>query len=293
MHANPFVAEASTLYVVATPIGNLRDVTLRALDVLRSVDVVAAEDTRHTRQLLNHYGIEAKLVAAHEHNERAASMQVLDGLRAGRSVALVTDAGTPGISDPGAVLVRAVREAGFRAVPIPGPSALVAALSAAGIESTAFAFHGFLPSKGEARRQLLGRLAAGDAPLVFYEAPHRVLETVADLRAVLGSARRITLARELTKVFETIHECDLDAALAWLEADANRTRGEFVLIVHGAPRLEEDSRAREGSRVLALLLEEMSASGAARLAARITGARRNELYEEALRLKGAAAAPES
>ncbi|MBX9632511.1 MAG: 16S rRNA (cytidine(1402)-2'-O)-methyltransferase [Burkholderiales bacterium] len=293
MHANPFVAEASTLYVVATPIGNLRDVTLRALDVLRSVDVVAAEDTRHTRQLLNHYGIEAKLVAAHEHNERAASVQVLDGLRAGRSVALVTDAGTPGISDPGAVLVRAVREAGFRAVPIPGPSALVAALSAAGIESTAFAFHGFLPSKGEARRQLLGRLAAGDAPLVFYEAPHRVLETVADVRAVLGSARRITLARELTKVFETIHECDLDAALAWLEADANRTRGEFVLIVHGAPRLEEDSRAREGSRVLALLLEEMSASGAARLAARITGARRNELYEEALRLKGAAAAPES
>lgn len=279
--------------MVATPIGNLRDVTLRALDVLRSVDVVAAEDTRHTRQLLNHYGIEAKLVAAHEHNERAASMQVLDGLRAGRSVALVTDAGTPGISDPGAVLVRAVREAGFRAVPIPGPSALVAALSAAGIESTAFAFHGFLPSKGEARRQLLGRLAAGDAPLVFYEAPHRVLETVADLRAVLGPARRITLARELTKVFETIHECDLDAALAWLEADANRTRGEFVLIVHGAPRLEEDSRAREGSRVLALLQEEMSASGAARLAARITGARRNELYEEALRLKGAAAAPES
>ncbi len=279
--------------MVATPIGNLRDVTLRALDVLRSVDVVAAEDTRHTRQLLNHYGIEAKLVAAHEHNERAASVQVLDGLRAGRSVALVTDAGTPGISDPGAVLVRAVREAGFRAVPIPGPSALVAALSAAGIEGTAFAFHGFLPSKGEARRQLLGRLAAGDAPLVFYEAPHRVLETVADLRAVLGSARRITLARELTKVFESIHECDLDAALAWLEADANRTRGEFVLIVHGAPRLEEDSRAREGSRVLALLLEEMSASGAARLAARITGARRNELYEEALRLKGAAAAPES
>lgn len=279
--------------MVATPIGNLRDVTLRALDVLRSVDVVAAEDTRHTRQLLNHYGIEAKLVAAHEHNERAASVQVLDGLRAGRSVALVTDAGTPGISDPGAVLVRAVREAGFRAVPIPGPSALVAALSAAGIEGTAFAFHGFLPSKGEARRQLLGRLAAGDAPLVFYEAPHRVLETVADLRAVLGSARRITLARELTKVFESIHECDLDAALAWLEADANRTRGEFVLIVHGAPRLEEDNRAREGSRVLALLLEEMSASGAARLAARITGARRNELYEEALRLKGAAAAPES
>lgn len=278
--------------MVATPIGNLRDVTLRALDVLRSVDVVAAEDTRHTRLLLNHYGIDAKLVAAHEHNERAASQQVIDWLRTGQSVALVTDAGTPGVSDPGAVLVRAVREAGFRAVPIPGASALVAALSAAGIEGTAFAFHGFLPAKGEARRQVLGRLAASEVPLVFYEAPHRVHETVADLQAVLEPERRITLARELTKVFESIHECALGAALAWLEADANRTRGEFVLIVHGAPPLEEDTRAREGSRVLALLMEEMPASGAARLAARITGARRNELYEEALRLKGGAETPE-
>jgi len=287
------VAEASTLYVVATPIGNLRDVTLRALDVLRSVDVVAAEDTRHTRALLNHYGIDAKLVAAHEHNERAASRQVLDWLRAGKSVALVTDAGTPGISDPGAVLVRAVREAGFRAVPIPGPSAVVAALSAAGIEGSAFAFHGFLPAKSEARRQVLGDLVTRQAPLVFYEAPHRVAETLADLCEVLGGGRRVTLARELTKVFESIHECALGEALTWVEADANRARGEFVLIVHGAAPTEDEMRGREGSRVLALLMEEMSASGAARLAARITGARRNELYEEALRLKAAGAAPDS
>lgn len=279
--------------MVATPIGNLRDVTLRALDVLRSVDVVAAEDTRHTRPLLNHYGIDAQLVAAHEHNERAASRQVLDWLRAGKSVALVTDAGTPGISDPGAVLVRAVREAGFRAVPIPGPSALVTALSAAGIEGSAFAFHGFLPSKSEARRHVLGDLVTRQAPLVFYEAPHRVVETLADLCEVLGAERRVTLARELTKVFESIHECALGEALTWVEADANRARGEFVLIVHGAAPTEDEMRGREGSRVLALLMEEMSASGAARLAARITGARRNELYEEALRLKAAAAAPDS
>ena len=279
--------------MVATPIGNLRDVTLRALDVLRSVDVVAAEDTRHTRPLLNHYGIDAKLVAAHEHNERAASRQVLDWLRAGKSVALVTDAGTPGISDPGAVLVRAVREAGFRAVPIPGPSAVVAALSAAGIEGSAFAFHGFLPAKSEARRQVLGDLVTRQAPLVFYEAPHRVAETLADLCEVLGAGRRVTLARELTKVFESIHECALGEALTWVEADANRARGEFVLIVHGAAPTEDEMRGREGSRVLALLMEEMSASGAARLAARITGARRNELYEEALRLKAAGAAPDS
>ena len=279
--------------MVATPIGNLRDVTLRALDVLRSVDVVAAEDTRHTRALLNHYGIDAKLVAAHEHNERAASRQVLDWLRAGKSVALVTDAGTPGISDPGAVLVRAVREAGFRAVPIPGPSAVVAALSAAGIEGSAFAFHGFLPAKSEARRQVLGDLVTRQAPLVFYEAPHRVAETLADLCEVLGGGRRVTLARELTKVFESIHECALGEALTWIGADANRARGEFVLIVHGAAPTEDEMRGREGSRVLALLMEEMSASGAARLAARITGARRNELYEEALRLKAAGAAPDS
>jgi 16S rRNA (cytidine1402-2'-O)-methyltransferase len=293
LHANPFVAEASTLYVVATPIGNLRDVTLRALDVLRSADVVAAEDTRHTRLLLDHYGIDAKLAAAHEHNERGAARQVVDWLRAGKSVALVTDAGTPGVSDPGALLVREVRAAGFRVVPIPGPSALVAALSAAGIDGTAFAFHGFLPAKREARRQELGRCVGSEVPVVFYEAPHRVQETLADMLDVLGSARRITLARELTKLFETIHECALGDAAAWMAADANRARGEFVLIVHGAPPAKDDARMREGTRVLALLMDEMPASGAARLAARITGARRSELYEEALRLKGAAETPDT
>jgi 16S rRNA (cytidine1402-2'-O)-methyltransferase len=294
LHANPFVAEASTLYVVATPIGNLRDVTLRALDVLRSVNIVAAEDTRHTRRLLDHYGIGAKLVAAHEHNERAAAARVVEWLRAGQSVALVTDAGTPAVSDPGAGLVREVRAAGCRVVPIPGPSAVVTALSAAGIESTAFLFLGFLPARSDARRETIEAHGKLDAPVLYYEAPHRVRETVADLLAVLGPERRLTLARELTKVFESIHECTLGEASAWLDADANRARGEFVLIVHAAPpRDAADARAHESMRVLEVLMRELPASQAAKLAARITGAGRNDLYEAALRLRQDAQAPET
>jgi 16S rRNA (cytidine1402-2'-O)-methyltransferase len=294
LHANTFVAEASTLYVVATPIGNLGDVTLRALDVLRSVDVVAAEDTRHTRHLLDHYGIGVKLVAVHEHNERAAAEKVIGWLRAGQSVALVTDAGTPAISDPGAVLVRDVRAAGCPVVPIPGPSAVVAALSAAGIEGTAFLFRGFLPVKSEARRAAIEAHARLDFPVLFYEAPHRVKETMADLAAVLGPARRITLARELTKVFESIHECTLGEAMQWLEDDANRARGEFVLILHAAPQgAADDAQARESLRVLEVLMRELPVSQAAKLAAQITGARRNDLYETALRLKQEAKSPET
>jgi len=293
LHANPFVAEASTLYVVATPIGNLRDVTLRALDVLRTANIVAAEDTRHTRRLLDHYGIAAKLVAAHEHNERAAAARVIEWLRAGQSVALVTDAGTPAVSDPGAGLVREVRSAGCRVVPIPGPSALVTALSAAGIESTAFLFRGFLPAKSESRREAIEAHANVDAPVLYYEAPHRVRETLADLLAVLGPERRITLARELTKVFESIHECTLGEVIGWIEADPNHARGEFVLILHAAPLGDADAKAREALRVLDVLMRELPASQAAKLAAQITGARRNDLYEAALRLTQAARSPET
>jgi 16S rRNA (cytidine1402-2'-O)-methyltransferase len=294
LHANPFVAEASTLYVVATPIGNLGDVTLRALDVLRSVSIVAAEDTRHTRRLLDHYGIDVKLVAVHEHNERAAAEKVIGWLRAGQSVALVTDAGTPAISDPGAALVRDVRAAACPVVPIPGPSAVVAALSAAGIASTAFLFRGFLPVKSEARRGAIEAHAHLDSPVLFYEAPHRVRETVADLAAVLGPARRITLARELTKVFESIHECTLGEAIQWLEGDPNHARGEFVLILHAAPQGDaDDEQARESLRVLEVLMRELPASQAAKLAAQITGARRNDLYEAALRLRHEAQSPET
>ncbi len=287
------MAEASTLYVVATPIGNLRDVTLRALDVLRSVNIVAAEDTRHTRRLLDHYGIDVKLVAAHEHNERMAAAKVVEWLRAGQSVALVTDAGTPAVSDPGASLVHDVRAAGCSVVPIPGPSAVVTALSAAGIEGTAFLFGGFLPAKSEARRAAIEVHAHLDLPVLFYEAPHRVRDSVEDLLAVLGPERRITLARELTKVFESIHECALGEAIAWMDADPNHARGEFVLILHAALSREADAQAQEALRVVGILMRELPISQAAKLAAQITGARRNDLYDAALRLKQAEQAPET
>jgi 16S rRNA (cytidine1402-2'-O)-methyltransferase len=271
------------LYVVATPIGNLGDITLRALDTLRRADTVFAEDTRHTQRLLAHHGIAAKLAALHEHNERDAARALLRLLAAGRDVALVTDAGTPGISDPGALAVAAARAAGFTVAPVPGPSAGVAALSVAGLPGP-FALVGFLPSKPAARRRALAGWRDFPHTLVFYEAPHRVLESVADLAAVLGGERTVVLARELTKAFESVHACPLADARAWLAADPNRVRGEFVVLVSGAPPARDD-RAREGQRVLGRLLEELPVKTAVRLAAEITGAPRNALYDAALALR--------
>jgi 16S rRNA (cytidine1402-2'-O)-methyltransferase len=274
-----------TLYVVATPIGNLKDITLRALEVLKSVDEIAAEDTRVAAKLLNHYGISAKkLIALHEHNESRTAPRIVEALAAGRSVALTSDAGTPAFSDPGARLVAAVRDAGYRVVPIPGPNAAAAALSASGHAGPQFLFYGFLPAKAGERRTALETVAAIPHALVFYEAPHRVLEVVSDLAVALGGARRIVIARELTKLFETIHVCELGAAAAWLESDANRTKGEFVLIVEGAAS-DRDSEALEARRTLEILLDELPVKQAAALAAKITGARKNELYELALRLR--------
>jgi 16S rRNA (cytidine1402-2'-O)-methyltransferase len=273
-----------TLYVVATPIGNLQDVTLRALDVFRHVDVIAAEDTRVTSRLLNHYNIDAKkLLALHEHNEQRTAPRIIAELEAGRSVALASDAGTPAFSDPGARVVRAVREAGFMVVPIPGPNAAAAALSASGCDAR-FLFCGFLPARPAERRQALEDIAALPYSLVFYEAPHRVVETVVDLVEHLGGARRIVIARELTKLFESIHECSLEEAGPWLAANPDRVKGEFVLIVEGAsPDL--DAEAAEAKRVLEVLLDELPVKQAAALAAKITGARKNELYALALELR--------
>jgi 16S rRNA (cytidine1402-2'-O)-methyltransferase len=273
------------LYVVATPIGNLADVTLRALDTLRAVDTVFAEDTRRAQRLLAHHGIAAKLVALHEHNERTAARALVRLLAAGRDVALVSDAGTPGISDPGAAAVAAARAAGFAVVPIPGPSAGIAALSVAGLPGP-FAFVGFLPSKSAARVRALETWREFPHTLVFYEAPHRILECVADLTAVLGGERTVVLARELTKAFESVHAGPLGAARAWLEADPNRVRGEFVVLVSGAPATAE-LPMREGERVLGRLLEALPVRTAVRLAAEITGAPRNALYDAALALKAA------
>ncbi|MFN3594080.1 MAG: 16S rRNA (cytidine(1402)-2'-O)-methyltransferase [Thiobacillaceae bacterium] len=277
-------AQPGTLYVVATPIGNLRDIGLRALDVLRSVDRIAAEDTRVTQGLLATYGITRPLTALHEHNEATVTPRLIARLQAGESLALVSDAGTPGLSDPGAHLVRAARLAGVPVVPIPGPSAAATALSVAGISAPHWLFYGFLPSRAAARRRTLQDLAALPYHLVFYEAPHRILDCVADLAASLGPERELILARELTKRFEQVISLRLGEAQAWLKADAERQRGEFVLIVAGAQpgARAETSNARQ---VLATLLAELPASQAARLAARLTGLKRSALYALALDIK--------
>lgn len=280
---SPQPSPPGSLAIVATPIGNLRDVTLRALDVLRAADVIAAEDTRTSQHLLNAHGIRAKLVALHEHNEVAAAHRVVEDLRAGKRVAYISDAGTPGLSDPGARLVQAVRAAGLPVLPIPGASALAAALSVSGMEG-AFLFQGFLPPKASARRKALEGLGDLPAALVFYEAPHRIVETVADLALVLGGERVILFARELTKRFEQLHACPLAQATAWLAADDNHRRGEFVLVVWppAESAVEADGESR---RVLEILLAELPLKQAAQLAAKLTGGRKNELYDLALRLK--------
>ncbi|MBJ6980254.1 16S rRNA (cytidine(1402)-2'-O)-methyltransferase [Luteimonas sp. MC1895] len=268
---------AGTLHVVATPIGNLADLSPRALDTLRSVAAVCAEDTRHTRQLLAHFGIERPLLALHEHNEAEVADRLVARLAAGDSLALVSDAGTPLVSDPGFRLVRAAREAGIRVSPVPGASAIVAALSVAGLPSDRFTFEGFLPAKAGARRERLAALAGEVRTLVFYESSHRIADTLADCVAAFGGDRPAVVARELTKLFETVLDGDLAALQAQVEADPNQRRGEFVLLVQGAGE-DADARIAEGRRVYALLSAELKPSVAARLAAEITGAPRKALY---------------
>jgi 16S rRNA (cytidine1402-2'-O)-methyltransferase len=274
------------LYVVATPVGNLDDISLRALKVLADVDLIAAEDTRTTNVLLARHGIRTQTMAAHEHNERGAAERIADLLAQGRNVALVSDAGTPGISDPGALVVGHVRAAGFRVTPIPGASAAIAALSVAGLQQGRFLFAGFLPVKAAARRKEIASLSDFPWPLVFYESPHRIVECVEDLAAGLDGDRQILIARELTKLFEEIHRCPLAEAAAWLRADTNRERGEFVLIVDGMPeRVQQD--LAESERVLALLLDALPLAQAVKLACAVTGAKRNDLYPRALELAAA------
>jgi 16S rRNA (cytidine1402-2'-O)-methyltransferase len=273
------------LYVVATPIGNLSDITLRALEILKSVDAIAAEDTRHTSGLLSHFGIAKKLIAVHEHNEHQSAEKLLALLLAGQNIALVTDAGTPAVSDPGAIVVDLVRKAGIKVVPIPGASAVIAALSASGIAQNGFLFYGFLPASGSARRKALEILKAQAVTLVFYEAPHRIIESIVDMAAVLGTDRRITIAREITKTFETIYSCELSKAEAWLQADANQQRGEFVLLVEAAAIKDAAEIPEDTVRVLKLLLADLPLKQAVQLTTEITGEKKNVLYELALSLK--------
>lgn len=268
---------AGTLHVVATPIGNLGDLSPRAQAVLRGVAAICAEDTRRSGQLLAHFGIATPLVALHEHNEEAIAQRVVARLLAGDSLALVSDAGTPLVSDPGYRLVRAARAAGVRVSPVPGACAAIAALSVAGLASDRFAFEGFLPSRAAARRERLRALVSEPRTLVFYESSHRIVETLEDMAATFGGDRPAVLARELTKLFETVLDGGLSDLLAAVQADDNQRKGEFVLVVQGAGE-DADARLAEGRRVYALLSAQLPPSAAARLAADITGAPRKALY---------------
>lgn len=280
-------SSAGVLYVVATPIGNLEDISARALRVLREVSLIAAEDTRHSARLMQHFGIATPLAACHEHNERDEGGRFIGRLLAGDDVALVSDAGTPLISDPGYHLVKQARAAGVRVVPVPGACALVAALCAAGLPSDRFIFEGFLPAKQGARRARLEHLREEPRTLIFYEAPHRILECLQDLEAVFGGDRPALLGRELTKTFETLKDSPLGELRAWVEADSNQQRGECVLIVGGWQAPEgDDAVSSEALRVLDLLLAEMPLKRAAALAAEITGVRKNLLYQVALTRQG-------
>nr|WP_298133491.1 16S rRNA (cytidine(1402)-2'-O)-methyltransferase [uncultured Pseudoxanthomonas sp.] len=268
---------AGTLFIVATPIGNLGDLTPRALETLKGVAAICAEDTRRSGQLMSHFGISTPLLALHEHNEEALSQRVVERLLSGDSLALVSDAGTPLVSDPGFRLVRAARAAGVKVSPLPGACAAIAALSVAGLPSDRFSFEGFLPAKASARREQLQALAGETRTLVFYESSHRIAESLADMRAAFGDDRPAVLARELTKLFETVLDGTLADLHARVESDENQRKGEFVVMVQGAGD-DLEARLVEGRRVYALLSQHLPPSAAAKLAAEITGAPRKALY---------------
>ena len=279
---------AGLLYIVATPIGNLGDLSPRAKDVLTSVDVIAAEDTRHTSRLLSHFGIKQPLLACHDYNERGRSEQIVQRLQAGESIALVSDAGTPLISDPGYRLVNAVREAGLKAVPVPGACAMVAALSVSGLPSDRFFFEGFLPSKGSGRRKRMAELADFAHTWIVYESPHRIVDMLDDMAQELGGDRHVVLARELTKTFETVLSGTVSELQEILANDENQRRGEFVVLVRGAekPELDGDEIPEEALKTLAVLVGELPMKQASQIAAKLTGVKSKVLYRAGLAMKG-------
>lgn len=276
---------AGTLYIVATPIGNLDDISQRALRVLATVDRIAAEDTRHSQRLLAQHGIRTPVASLHEHNERQKVEGLLAELEQGRSLALISDAGTPLISDPGFPLVRAARARGIRVVPVPGCNAAICALSAAGLPTDRFVFEGFLPAREGQRENRLRELADETRTLVFHESSHRILDSLASMAAVFGDARRAVVARELTKTYETIRDGTLAELLDWMRADAQQQKGEFVVLVEGAPARDVALLDAGAERVLVTLLEELSVKQSAALAAKLTGVARKRLYERALELQ--------
>ena len=275
---------SACLYIVATPIGNLSDISERAVQILKQVDLIAVEDTRHSGKLLQHSGVSTPMQALHEHNEAKKVEQLIELLAAGKSIALISDAGTPLISDPGYQLVKAAIDAGIKVSPVPGASALIAALSASGLPSDAFIFEGFLPNKSAGRLKKLEALADESRTLIFYEAPHRIIDCLEDMQQVFGAERVAVVARELTKTFETIKKDSLENLLSWTKADSNQQRGEFVLLIQGQEKAATTVNA-EAERILDILLQELPLKQASQLAARITGIKKNTLYQIGLNKK--------
>jgi len=274
-----------SLYIVATPIGNMGDMTERAQNTLKDVDVIAVEDTRRSGQLLRNFDISTPMIAVHEHNERQVCDSLLERINKGESIALISDAGTPLLSDPGYFLVNQARERDISVVPIPGVSAVITALSVAGLPTDRFIFEGFLPAKSAARLQRLEKLKDDMRTVIFYEAPHRIVDMLKDCQRVYGGQRKVVLARELTKTFETVHGDELDALIPWVEADQNQQKGEFVVLVQGAEARDESGIDAEAERILLILLKDLPVKQAAALAANITGLKKNALYQRALELK--------
>jgi 16S rRNA (cytidine1402-2'-O)-methyltransferase len=280
------VKESGILYVVATPIGNLGDISARALDVLRTADLIAAEDTRHSRHLLTHFGINSSLISLHEHNEQSRIPRILSALQAGSNIALICDAGTPLISDPGFQLLRSVREHDLKVVSIPGPSSVMAALSIAGLPTDRFAFEGFLPAKQQARRERLSTLQDSCYTMVFFESSHRIQASLQDMAEIFGNNRKALLARELTKMYEQSHYAVLADLCIWLSVDDNRCKGEFVIVAEGVKWADEEwISLNETGKVLRALLEELPLKQAVKIATKITGLNKNKLYELALSFK--------
>lgn len=277
----------AALYIVATPIGNLGDISHRAIEVLRHADVIAAEDTRHSSRLTQHFGIATRLVSYHDYSSSGREDAILAELVAGRSVALISDAGTPLISDPGYSLVARARQMQITVIPVPGACALTTALCAAGLPTDRFVFEGFPPHKQGARRQLFESLAEEQRTVIFYESPHRIADSVIDMRDVFGEQRQAVICRELTKTWETIHGDSLGALSQWIMADDNNRRGEFVVLIHGAPVVDQDSQLPDADRQLRILLEELPVKQAAALVAKLTGLKKNAVYKRALELAGA------
>ncbi len=281
-HVKPDVSPG-TLYLVATPIGNLADITQRAISVLEQVDIIAAEDTRHSQRLLSHLGIQTKSWAYHEHNEERLTPKLLDDLESGKSIALISDAGTPLISDPGYRLVTQAHDRNVHVVPIPGVCAAIAALSAAGLATDSFAFEGFPPAKQGARLHFFEQFSQQNRTMIFYISCHRIIDTLKDMRTIFGEDRRVTFAREITKTFETIKRMQLSALIDWVESDDNQRKGEIVLVVEGS--LVTGSETAQIDHYLSILLDELPVKQSVSLVVKMTGENKNDIYKRALELK--------